>query len=69
MQFGSLAGVVQQISPDSDKQHANLNSEGRQKMSNNTSSFYGVRIIADNTQFKEHPYLQIKAGMSVQVDI
>lgn len=69
MQFGSLTGVVQQISPDSDNPQANSSSESRQKMSHNPGSFYRVRVIADKTQFGEHPHLQIRAGMSVQVDI
>jgi hemolysin D len=70
MQFGSLSGVVQQISPDSDNTaHANISASNPQKINNNSSSYYRVRVIADQNQFKEHPHLQIKAGMSVQVDI
>lgn len=70
MQFGSLSGVVQQISPDSDSSaHANISGNNPQKINNNSSSYYRVRVIADQDQFKEHPHLQIKAGMSVQVDI
>ncbi len=70
MQFGSLSGVIQQISPDSDNNaHANISVSAHQRINNNSSSYYRVRVIADQNQFKEHPHLQIRAGMSVQVDI
>ena len=65
MQYGSLSGVVERISPDSESPAGSAGSD----IAAASPAYYRVRIRTDTHQSGVDPRIRVKPGMTVQADI